>query len=243
MSRSTGLALAALLAGSAELIAQAQPPATHPRGTFSYNVTGLYQGEAMVPWESEISVADSAADGARLHVVDYRSRRGGDGFLYEYRLILTPATGEFVVQHSNRGRAPGKYELAVRNGRISGPITSDGTTRTLDAAVGMPALPTFALGSVLASRPLASGDTIRLSAMPLAAGVGLERVKPFTGVVRSDSLARYLEKSPEPVWVVKGDAAYPAEFWIAKKDRMLLKAVIPQGSDGVMIEEYAGKGW
>ena len=232
-----------MLGGAAAAAPAAAQTGDAPRGTFAYNVIGIYQGERMAPWESEIAVKDSTSQAVRLMVVDYRSRRDDTGFLYEYRLVLAPATGEFVVSQRNRGRAPGKYELTVAGGRIRGPITSDGTTRTLDTTLALPALPTFALGTVLASRTLTAGDTIRVGAMPMAAGVGLERVKPFTGVVRNDSLARYLEKSPEPVWVVKGDAAYPAEFWIAKKDRIVLKAVIPQGTDGVMIEEYAGKGW
>lgn len=245
MRREWSLFLAGIIAMPGVLSAQtaASRGAEHPRGTFAYNVNGIYQGEPMVPWEAEISVADSVAGGVRLTVVEYRSRRASDGFLYEYRLVLTPASGEFVVSHANRGRAPGKYDLAVRDGRIRGRIASDGATRTLDTTLAMPALPTFALGSLLASRPLTAGDTISIGAMPMASGVGLERVKPYRGVVRDDSLARYLAKSPEPVWVVKGDAAYPAEFWIAKNDRLVLKAVIPQGTDGTMTEEYAGRGW
>ena len=235
----TGLALSA-----GALTAQtATPPASHPRGTFSYNVLGIYQGETMAPWESEITVADSSAGGVELLVVGYRSRRDDTGFRYEYRMALDTATGEFVVSQRNRGREPGSYELSVRGGRIRGPITAGGTTRTLDTTVAMPAIPAFALGPVLASRALRVGDTIAIGAMPLASGVGLERVRRFTGVVRDGELTRFLEKSPEPVWVVTGAAEYPAEFWIAKRDRMVLKAVIPQGTDGRMTEEFAGVGW
>ena len=62
----------------------------------------------------------------------------------------------------------------------------------------------------------------------------------FTGTVTSDTMKRAGAAAAEPVWVVTGSQAYPYTTWIAKTDRVILKTVIPQGTDGQMVETLSG---
>jgi hypothetical protein len=46
--------------------------------------------------------------------------------------------------------------------------------------------------------------------------------------------------TPEPVWIVTGDANMPYRATIAKSDRMVLRYELPQGAMGSMVSEYRG---
>ena len=222
-SRSTLLtALLSAAAGLAHQLPAQSSPRAAPRGTFVYNVTGVFQGEPMEPWASRWTVADSTSPAGRLVIVEHRSRRAGNDFLFTDRAVMSPA-GELVhVSPVGRGRMPTTYELSADS-------------------IATPAVPAFALGVALAAQELEAGATVRIGVLPLAAGSGLTAVRSFTGTVREDSLARVFGSPAEPVWVIVGDASYPAEAWIARADRQPLKLVLPQGTVGTMIEEYAGR--
>jgi hypothetical protein len=103
------------------------------------------------------------------------------------------------------------------------------------------AVPDFALASVLATRSLATNDSIKLHVFRCSPGADSPLVvHDLNAVVRSGTLARSVHDQPEAVWMISGAASFPYSAIIAKSDRQVLKVIIPQGSAGEMIEVYTG---
>lgn len=235
-----GALVAAASTPISDLAAQSTPHG-FPRGTHAYNVTGIFQGEPMEPWTAELMVGDSASPEGRVIIVEHRSRRAGKAFLFTDRAVMSPEGTIVGWSQISRGRVPSQLDVSVVGGRMRGRVTSEGTTREIDEAAPASAVPAFALGVALASRELKAGDTVRVGVLPLAPGGGLFTLRAFAGAVRDDAHARSFGSGAEPVWAIVGDGSYPAEVWVAKADRQVLKLVLPQGTVGIMIEEYAGK--
>jgi hypothetical protein len=232
------LGLAVLfLAGSHALSSQAAPH-TMPAGRHEYVVRGFFQGDEMEPWASELSVADTTIGGERGVRALYRSRQTDAGWLYTFSAAWSRQSPVVRAEWINGGQMPGRCSVAMEHGELTGRL-DDGTVpapvRVADYAVT-----DFAIGAYLAARPLAARDTIRLTmfrCLPVR-GVDAIESQPIVSVVRDGEESRGGMGQPEPVWIVEGDKTYPFVAVIAKRDRLLLRSVTPQGSVGYSTESY-----
>jgi hypothetical protein len=103
--------------------------ATGQPSTRSYGVRGWFQGEEMLPWESELTVKDTAVDGGTAVHVHYRSRFVEGRWLFDDVAVWT-AGGRRVCGHPRLRSAadaeprPARRVPPAPGGTHGGPLSS-----------------------------------------------------------------------------------------------------------------------
>jgi hypothetical protein len=228
--------LALLLVITAAHNAYAQQPRA-PHGTHSYEVRGFYEGQAMQPWLSQTIVRDTLIDGKPQLAVTYQSRHSAaaGGWLYTYTAVM--AGTDVSTRWVGNGRAQFTCQTRHANNQIIADI--DGRDKATSSTLQRGAIPDFAVAWVLAGRPLADHDSVKLSlyrCVP-AADVVISLYE-LNAVVSSGSQSRTEGNPPEAVWIITGDKSFPYVAHIAKSDRQVLKVLMPQGTVGEMVDVY-----
>jgi hypothetical protein len=210
-----------------------------PAGRHEYHVRGFFEGMEMEPWESELSVVDTILGAEAALRAQYKSRRSKVDYLFVYSSTWSRVSPALKAEWVNMGRETNSCSVMLERGELTGKL-GDGTVPTAVRVQGV-AVPDFAIGAYLASRPLTAGDTARFTMFRCLPRDGRSAIQSqsVTGVVRDGAEARAGAAGPEPVWIVSGDASYPFVAVIAKKDRMLLRSVTLQGSVGYSTDGYA----
>ena len=122
----------------------------------------------MEPWASTLSASDTTVERAPGMRVTYNTRQAGDGFLYTYTAVWSPATDIVHATWVMAGHAQGTCNVTANKGELTGTL-DDGIIPTPVRAAGS-MVPDFAIGAYLAGRPPAAGDSIPLTlfrCMPL----------------------------------------------------------------------------
>ena len=165
----------------------------------------------------------------------YSSRPTDDGYRFVYSALWRGDGRLARAEWKNRGRMPGSCVVKVDGERVGGEL-GDGTRITVGSLASLTGaiVPDFALGAYLASRPLAAGDSVRLTVLRCDPHRGPEAIQ-FTaasGVVRDTTDAAAAGAAPVPALVVLGASDYAFRAVIARRDGVLLRTVTPQGSVG-----------
>ena len=223
-----------LIVNTTNVYAQ-QPRA--PRGIHSYEVGGMYEGEAMQPWLAQAIVRDTTVDGKARLAVTYQSRHSAaaGGWLYTYTALIAPS--DVITRWVGNGRAPFTCQTTHAKNQVVAEI--EGRDNATSSILERNAFPDFAVAWVLAGRPLADNDSIRLTVYRCAPAA--DTVIPLfelDAIVSSGTLARGEGKAPEPVWIVSGAKSFPYVAQIAKADRQVLRVRMPQGTVGEMVDVY-----
>src|SRR6185436_4917231 len=102
------------------------------------------------------------------------------------------------------------------------------------------AIPDFAVGAALALKPLADGDTIRLTVFRCLPQWNAKAIvtKSLVAVVKSAEASRGAGQSSEPVWQIEGLEPYRMTVRVAKRDRQVLSFTIPEGSVGYQTQTF-----
>jgi hypothetical protein len=225
----------------------AQTNVTLPHGIQTYQVDGSYKDMAMAPWRAELEIRDTTLNDARRIVVQHRYVHDVPRSTFDYSAFLTADAATMVsASWINGGREPNRCDLAISSDSIRGAVrVGDFVAREVKVKP-LPlrgrVVPDFALGAVVAMRPLSDGDALRLTVVRCLpqwneAAITLTL---FVGVVASGEAPRAAGAPAEAVWRVTGGADYPASITIAKSDRQLLTVTIPEGSVGSQTESFRG---
>ena len=210
----------------------AQSKLSVPAGQHHYVVTGSMNGDAMDPWTSRLSVSDTTRDNQSLVNIHYDSRESPSGFLYAYSAAMNVDATRVRAEWIGNGHVPSTCALQLERGNITGRV-NESVVPTPKSVTGS-AVPDFAIGAYLSTRPLAAGDTIRFTMFRCLAhrGLGAIDIVPAVGTLVDSVATRAASSASEPVWSVSGSASYPFAAVIAKRDRMVLRTRTPQGTVG-----------
>jgi hypothetical protein len=223
--------------------AAAQEDRLIPRGAHSFHVYGTGEGSDMPPWVSQISVRDTTIANQNAVVIAAGSRLDGGTWRFTTRTTfsgLPPA--EMHVVSAGRSRA-GDHgcEARVRNGWIE-VATSPPNAPVKAGPFEIPILPEIAAAYIIAAMPLRNDMKIVARMFRCEDAHASDPIRSWDvhAVVATGMHARVPGATPEPVWIVTGDANMPYRATIAKSDRMVLRYELPQGAMGSMVSEYRG---
>ena len=227
----------AIVLGLAANVAYGQQPGV-PVGVHDYVVHGVYEGEEMPGWDAQSVIADSLIAGTHNVHMAFNSRRDGAQWKFSYSsLWRTGGLGSFdAVWDGVTPDGPGSCSALVRGDTV----TVNGRRQVFESVVPAPLVPEFALGPVIASLPLEAGAVLRLRPFRCSLSDGSLRLNSLNASVSAAEHPRGNRSGAEPAWHIRGDAAFPYEVVVSRIDGLVLREVIPQGSVGIEVREYAG---
>jgi hypothetical protein len=198
-----------------------------PKGTHRYIVEGVFEGQAMEPWEAAVTLRDTSMNGRPALFTRYQSRRTAASYRFDYSALWIIDSGAGRSEWIGNGRAgPQTCNVEFSRSQVNG------------QPVSAPAIPEFAIGPALAALPLQAGDTVRFTLFRCDTG-GIRTFDFIASVTNVEQPASAL-RPKEKAFKVTGGSDYPAEVLIAHSDRQILRVLRPQGIVGISIESYAG---
>jgi hypothetical protein len=216
--------------------ADTEAQATERPSTRSYGVRAWFQGEEMLPWESELTVTDTAVDGGAAVHVHYRSRFVEGRWLFDDVAVWT-ANGSWTAKSVGKGRrGDSSCDLVANAGRVTGSthVTKELTPRITTERT----IPSFAFAAWLSRQELRGGDTVRVTVIRCVPQNGTDAIEamPFVGTVSAVNWSRAPGAAAEDAWQVEPASDYGGGAIIAKRDRSILRFTTPQGTVGYSID-------
>jgi hypothetical protein len=209
------------------------------RGSHSYITTGTGMGADMPPWESQMTVRDTAIDGRPAVRLHYGSRLNGNQWRFNtWSAFTSLPDSDFETLYQGNSRA-GERECRVRVADKT--IAAVGaSTSVRSGPFDIPAVPEMMVAHVVSGLPLANDMKLQLRVFRCedASYSDPIRMWQLNATVSSATHKRSATSAAEPVWIVAGDATYAYRAVIAKSDAMVLRFEVPQGTEGSMVMEY-----
>jgi hypothetical protein len=191
-------------------------------------------------WNLVVVARDTLVAGLAGRWIEHRAEVASGATFVTLELLHAGGRGTREVRVAvNKGDGSKAYRIEVRDGNLTAlDLGSSNPQPIVDETVPPGIIHDEMLPFVAATADLRDGDTLSIPVFSFN-GVVFRQMS-FRASVRAAVHARSPGLSPEPVWVLTGDATYPATVTVARADRAVLHAVIPRGTIGVETMTYLG---